>query len=212
MADFIIASKGTIFYLGTLKSPYPVFELDIATDDTSRPHAIECNLLPYIRTGKDWLPLPSSSLEIYSIIKGLQWHVDGFGEVCELCAKVRDTNNSEDNLMSILFYAGNFTRSYTQRDIATGIIEFFNNLLRFQTIEDYLLWDSTLNHKFKKDALKRNGEKPLELDLEDKILQIADVLKLYKKYISINPVFTYKAELRKWISINLKKLLTEDIN
>lgn len=204
MADFIIASKGTIFFLGSSKSPYPAFELDIATDDTSRPHAIECNLLPYIQTGKDWLLLPSSSFEIYSIIKGIQWHVDGFGEVCEFCAQVRDTNNAEEKPVNILFYAGNYTKSYTQRDIASGIIEFYNNLLRFQTIEDYLLWDMTLNREFKRDALKRNGEKPLEIDLEDKILQIAEVIKLYKKYISINPVFTYKAELRKWISTNLK--------
>lgn len=211
MGAYKLISRGNGFYLGTKESnEFPLFNLDIYRDITSHPISIKCDIKAHCRGEKGWLKLPFSNFKILDCIQGIQWRDKGFVEICELCARIKDTAKPEEEPVNLIFYEA--IHSNPEKDIAKGIITFLNDLLRFQTVDDYKIWDSIRESSFRERAQERNGEKPFELDWEDKILKIADVIKLYKKYVSLNPVFTYKAELRKWISSNLKKLLTEGIN
>lgn len=170
--------------------------------------SIICNLeLPGDADKNKYIPIPFTTLEIDSNIKGLTWHEYGYGEVCEFCVNLKEKTENEDIIHNLFFYSGNSTNQFSYRDVAFDFVTFLNDLIKFEKVEDFIIWDKIKTDWHKDKALQRHGGLNTENDFEDKILQIAEVIKLYKYYTSINPVFTYKKELMDWISINIHNLL-----
>lgn len=170
--------------------------------------SIICKLeIPWRKDKNEYIPIPFSTLEIDPTIKGLMWHEEGYGKVCELCVNLKEKTGGQNRIHNLFFYSGNYTTQFSYRDIAFDFVTFLNELIKFESVEDFIIWDKIKPDWHKDKAIKRHGGPNTESNLEDKILQIAEVIKLYRSYISLNPVFTYKKELMDWIGINIYNLL-----
>lgn len=134
---------------------------------------------------KDQSDLRVGAFYVKPIIYGRIWHKYGFGEKWEIVLEIRDTNDSKASYDKIIFNYGAYTNDFNCRSIAYSIIRAFNEIHRFESVQDYK------DFQIIKDDTKH--------DLEDEIVNLSKVILLCKKYEGINPVFPYKDKLRGWI-------------
>lgn len=104
--------------------------------------------------------------------------------------------NADKSVEKIIFQGGAFTNSFSSFSIAYSIIKFFNEIHRFETVEDY------------KDYLITKIDNQAGCTLEDEILNIGRIISLCRKYEELNPVFPYRNKLREWIEARINKLIS----
>lgn len=126
-------------------------------------------------------------------ITGRFWHKYGFGKEFEAGCLVTDVNSKISHMC--YFDGGDFTNSWDSESIAIGFINFLNKLVQFESLEDYIIYEEAYKWKNK--------------DLSDKILQLAKVIELYKKYYEINRALSITHKMEKLIDYRLEILLKE---
>ena len=125
---------------------------------------------------------------------GRFWHQDGFGKVFEAGCLVTDLNNNVSHMC--YFEGGDFTNSWCGMSIARDFVKFLNKLVQFESLEDYIIYE---------EANKR--VEWYNKDLSDKILQLAKIIELYKKYYTINRALSITHKMEVLIESRLESLL-----
>ena len=127
---------------------------------------------------------------------GSYWHKDGFGKVFEAGCLVKDRNSNISHMC--YFSGGDFTNSWCSESIANGFVNFLNKLVQFESLEDYITYEEV--HKDEEWGNK---------DVCDKILELAKVIELYKKYHEINRALSITHEMEDLINRRIKFLLKD---
>lgn len=126
--------------------------------------------------------------------KGEFHHEDGIGPVFSIDWEVKD--KSKKDILQIK--GGDWTNQWSNKSIARGIQSFLNQLYQFNCIDDLKKFQeikevNIWKHKF----------------LKDKILLLAEIIKLYERYSKINPSSFCLRELDKVIKNRLNNLMDD---
>lgn len=146
--------------------------------------------------GVEFIKSNLDSHEIFSFgdeLNGEYHHIYGYGKEFNLCWNIRDNKTTSRPLH---ITGGDYTNDWNYRSIASGITKFLNELHQFQSIDDYILYknfSSTTNWDSK--------------DICDKIISLAEIIKLYKNYIKINPSLPFIKEFDNLIQKTIKNLI-----
>ncbi len=125
---------------------------------------------------------------------GRYWHENGYGKVFEAGCLIKDRNNEVTRVC--YFTGGDFTNSWKPISIAFGFVNFLNKLAQFETLEDYVAYEGAI--------LDEQWE---HKDVCEKILNLAKVIDLYKKYKEINRTLSITHEMEELINRRLRSLL-----
>lgn len=130
-------------------------------------------------------------------MSGNFWHKYGFGKIFEVGCWVKDNKNNISHMC--YFNGGAFTNEWGSVAVAEGFVNFLNQLVQFENLEDFLVY---------KDAQK--NEEWENKNICDKILELAKVIELYKKYYEINRALHVTHEIEDLINQRLQSLLEVD--
>ena len=126
--------------------------------------------------------------------KGEFHHVDGFGPEFSIDWEIKDKNTKD--ILQIT--GGDWTNQFGNKSIARGLQNFLNQLYQFETLMD-LKKNKEIHDE---DSWKNKG-------IKDKILLLAEIIKLYEKYSIINPSSYFLRDLDVKIKKNLNSLLNQ---
>ena len=120
-----------------------------------------------------------------------------YGRAFEAGCMITDVNSK---ISHMCYFGGKFTRDSTdywvESSIVRAFVNFLNILVQFESLNDYIIYKE--NHTWKNK------------DLSDKILQLAKVIELYKKYYEINRALSITHKMEKLIDYRLEILLKEN--
>lgn len=141
-------------------------------------------------------PEPAWSEFQFNIVSnGSYIHQFGYGKVFTLGWNIKD---KENNSHVCLVHGGDLTNSWGYQSIARGIVQFLNILYQYKNLDDYKAAEESQD-----EALWKSK------DTCDKILQLANVISLYKKYKEINPALGIVKQMENLIEKRLLSLTTE---
>ena len=144
-------------------------------------------------------PYKSFGYENYEFpyeMTGNFWHVEGFGKKFEASCEVKDKGKNTSYIC--YFIGGDFTNSWCSKSIAWGFVNFLNKLVQFECLEDY-----------KKYEEANNNNAWINKDVCDKILELAKVIELYKKYYEINRALSITHEMEELINKRLRYIINQ---
>lgn len=131
---------------------------------------------------------------------GAFWKEGQFNTYFEIGCRVwQQIYTSEKNFKMIYIHGSIFGNVSKEFSISRSLTHFFNKLIQFKNLEDFLAYEEA-----NKDEEWENK------DVCDKILELAKVIELYKKYYEINRALTITHEMEDLINQRLKSLLKDD--
>ncbi|MDE6019743.1 MAG: hypothetical protein K2H01_01920 [Ruminococcus sp.] len=129
---------------------------------------------------------------------GSFWEVDQFNSDFEIGCRVwQQIYTSEKNSKMIYIHGSIFRNESKEFAITNSLTLFFNKLIQFKNLEDFLVYEEA--HK---DEEWENKE------VCDKILELAKVIELYKKFHEINRALSVTHDMEDLINRRLISLLT----
>lgn len=88
--------------------------------------------------------------------------------------------------------------TWNEKSIATSFVNYLNKLVQFESLEDYITYEEAFQ--------KGNWENK---DVCVKILELAKVIELYKKYYEINRALNITHEMEELINKRIKSLIND---
>ena len=126
-------------------------------------------------------------------------HKYGFGKIFEAGCKVWDKKNNISHMC--YFNGGDFTNEWGRKAVVGGFVDFLNRIVQFESLNDYMAYEEA--HKEEEWENK---------DVCDKIVELAKVIELYKKYHEINRALSITHDMEDLINRRLRSLLKDNEN
>ena len=196
MVSVAITKIGKCFHLSD-KDPqkedidnlFAVLNIDYAYENVGSENGTLTIILNTIYEYRTGIGIFSFSNEM----SGRFWYEDGSGHVYEAGCLVID-KQSQKSHMCYFEYNNSKVSRFTL--IAKGFVKFLNKLVQFESLEDYIIYEEAN----KKDEWENKN-------LSDKILQLAKIIELYKKYYTINRALSITHKMEVLIESRLESLL-----
>lgn len=131
-----------------------------------------------------------------SNISGSYAHERGYGKYFELGWEVRDNKSNEKFILKVT--GSDYTNSWGAGSVARGLVKFLNDIHQFNSITDYIKYNNICDNRLWEG-----------MTYKDKIVALADAIKIYDTYIKINPAaFTIK-DLEKILKKRMESMLKD---
>lgn len=136
-----------------------------------------------------------SEFNFATILNGSYTHQFGYGKNFKLGWNITDKDN---NSQTCIISGGDLTNSWCRDSIARGIVNFLNILFQYENLNDYIA-----SEEYQNDSIWTAK------DTCEKILQLAEIITLYKKYRQLNSALGIVRKMETLIEKRLTSLVQE---